>query len=124
MGPPAVGTTFDSLYIVQDLMETDLSRVISSEQVLTVDHITCFVYQCLRGLLYLHSAGILHRDLKPSNILVNGNCELKICDFGMACVTDDTEFEKTEYVTTRWYRSPEVMLDKKRYSSGVDVWST
>lgn len=122
--PPSDCTEFNSLYIVQDLYETDLHRIISSPQPLVNDHVCCFVYQILRGLKYLHSAGILHRDLKPSNILVNSSCELKICDFGMACVSDDGENEKTEYVTTRWYRSPEVMLDKKRYSEAIDVWAT
>jgi len=122
--PPSPDEDFNAFYIVQDLFETDLHRVISSQQVLTTEHIICFTYQILRGLLYLHSAGILHRDLKPSNILVNSSCDLKICDFGMACVHDDDENEKTEYVTTRWYRSPEVMLDKKRYSEAIDVWST
>lgn len=122
--PPPGCTDFNALYIVQDLFETDLHRVISSPQNLILEHVICFTYQILRGLKYLHSAGILHRDLKPSNILVNSSCDLKICDFGMACVSDDDEQEKTEYVTTRWYRSPEVMLDKKRYSEAIDVWAT
>ena len=122
--PPPETEDFNALYIVQDLFETDLHRVISSDQKLILDHVICFVYQILRGLKYLHSAGILHRDLKPSNILLNSSCNLKICDFGMACVSDDDENEKTEYVTTRWYRSPEVMLDKKKYSEAIDVWAT
>jgi tRNA A-37 threonylcarbamoyl transferase component Bud32 len=60
--------------------------------------------QLLRGLKYLHSANILHRDLKPGNLLVNANCELKICDFGLAR-TNSTKTGQfmTEYVVTRWY---------------------
>ena len=69
---------FKDLYIVTDLMETDLSRIIESPQPLTVSHVKYFVYQMLRGLKFLHSAKILHRDLKPQNILVNSNCELVI----------------------------------------------
>ena len=64
--------------MTMELMETDLNRVIYSNQVLTDDHIQFFTYQIFRGLKYLHSAGIIHRDLKPSNLLVNSNCDLKV----------------------------------------------
>jgi mitogen-activated protein kinase 1/3 len=76
-------TGFNDIYIVTDLMETDLHRVIYSRQELSDDHIQYFVYQILRGVLYMHSANIVHRDLKPSNILANKNCDLKICDLGL-----------------------------------------
>ena len=80
--PSPAAEEFEDVYIVQDLMETDLHRIIYSRQPLTVDHIQYFVYQILRGLKYIHSANVLHRDLKPSNLLLNSNCDLKICDFG------------------------------------------
>jgi mitogen-activated protein kinase 1/3 len=60
-------------------MDTDLHRVIYSRQKLSDDHIQYFVYQILRAMKYLHSANVLHRDLKPSNLLVNSNCDLKVC---------------------------------------------
>jgi mitogen-activated protein kinase 1/3 len=84
-------------------METDLHRIIYSRQPLTIDHVQYFVYQILRGLKYINSANVLHRDLKPSNLLLNSNCDLKICDFGLA---REAEHEQvlTEYVVTRWYR--------------------
>lgn len=66
------------------IQESDLDRIISSNQPLTDQHFQYFLYQVLRGLKYLHSANVLHRDLKPSNLLVNANCDLTICDFGLA----------------------------------------
>lgn len=65
-----------------------------------------------RGLKYTHSAGVIHRDLKPSNILVNENCDLKICDFGLARLQDP---QMTGYVSTRYYRAPEIMLTWQKY---------
>lgn len=80
---PLSKTGFNDIYIVNDLMETDLHRVIYSKQELTDEHIQYFIYQILRGVLYIHSADVVHRDLKPSNILANKNCDLKICDLGL-----------------------------------------
>lgn len=101
---------FEDVYIVQDLMETDLHRIISSRQPLTIEHAQYFIYQTLRALKYIHSANVLHRDLKPSNLLVNSNCDLKICDFGLARPVEENSGPLTEYVVTRWYRAPEIML--------------
>lgn len=75
---------FNTLYIVMPMYECDLERIISSSQPLTEQHFQYFVYQLLRGLKWIHSANVLHRDLKPSNLLVNSNCDLCICDFGLA----------------------------------------
>ena len=108
-------------------METDLEGIIRSEQPLTDDHTQFFLYQILRGLKYMHSAGILHRDLKPRNLLVNSNCDLKICDFGLARaeipLLQSHSIVLTDYITTRWYRAPEVLLSWKKYSTAIDVWS-
>jgi len=117
---------FEDVYIVSELMDTDLHQIIGSPQSLTDDHCQYFIYQLLRGLKYIHSAGVLHRDLKPSNILLNGNCDLKICDFGLARVAtldSDQNGFMTEYVATRWYRAPEIMLSWKQYAKPIDVWS-
>lgn len=81
-----------------------------------------FLYQLLRGLRYVHSANVLHRDLKPSNLFLNGNCDLKIGDFGLARTTSETDF-MTEYVVTRWYRAPELLLNCSEYTAAIDVWS-
>ena len=105
-------------------METDLHRIIYSRQTLSIDHIQYFVYQLLRGLKYIHSANVLHRDLKPSNLLLNSNCDLKICDFGLSRgVEDEQKGELTEYVVTRWYRAPEIMLACQEYTKAIDIWS-
>jgi len=117
---------FDDVYIVSELMDTDLHQIIASPQPLTDDHCQYFLYQILRGLKYIHSAHVLHRDLKPSNLLLNGNCDLKVCDFGLARVAHPEENHAgfmTEYVATRWYRAPEIMLSWKEYTKAIDVWS-
>ncbi|WKY01430.1 hypothetical protein Q1695_015432 [Nippostrongylus brasiliensis] len=114
-----------NIYIVQSLMETDLHKARYSQQ-FSDKHICYFLYQILRGLKYIHSANVLHRDLKPSNILLNGNCDLKICDFGLARVTDPRKDHTgflTEYVATRWYRAPEIMLNSKGYTKAIDIWA-
>ncbi|XP_042361017.1 mitogen-activated protein kinase 3 [Plectropomus leopardus] len=113
------------VYIVQTLMETDLYKLLKTQK-LSNDHICYFLYQILRGLKYIHSANVLHRDLKPSNLLINTTCDLKICDFGLARIADpehDHTGFLTEYVATRWYRAPEIMLNSKGYSKSIDMWS-
>ncbi|GAA5943831.1 hypothetical protein JCM3775_000202 [Rhodotorula graminis] len=123
---PSTYEGFSEVYLIQELMETDLHRVIRSQE-LSDDHCQYFLYQTLRGLKALHSAAVLHRDLKPSNLLLNANCDLKICDFGLARSAMSSETEAvgfmTEYVATRWYRAPEIMLTFKEYTFAIDVWS-
>jgi len=115
--------TYQDVYMVMDLMETDLHRIIYSKQPLSDEHAQFFLWQVLRALKYIHSAGVLHRDIKPSNLLINSTCDLKICDFGLARGVNTEEVNLTEYVVTRWYRAPEIMLSCKTYTFGVDVWS-
>ncbi|KAK9277612.1 hypothetical protein L1049_007158 [Liquidambar formosana] len=119
---PPKKETFNDVYIVYELMDTDLHQIIRSNQPLTDDHCQYFLYQLLRGLKYVHSANVLHRDLKPSNLLLNANCDLKIGDFGLARTTSETDF-MTEYVVTRWYRAPELLLNCSEYTAAIDIWS-
>ncbi|ETV93114.1 CMGC/MAPK protein kinase [Aphanomyces invadans] len=119
---PVEIATFEDVYIVSECMATDLHRVIYSRHPLSEEHVCFFLYQMLMALKYIHSANVIHRDLKPSNILVNANCELKVCDFGLARGVVDN-LELTEYVVTRWYRAPEIMLGCMKYTKTVDVWS-
>ncbi|CAG9580718.1 putative mitogen activated protein kinase [Leishmania major strain Friedlin] len=113
---------FDHFYIVMDIMETDLKQVLRSGQELTEAHIQFFIYQALRALHIIHSAGVIHRDITPANILVNTNCDLKICDFGLAKEENDQGEYMTDYVTMRWYRAPELVMEDKDYSVQIDVW--
>ena len=115
--------TYSDVYLVYELMDTDLHQIIRSSQPLSDDHCQYFLYQLLRGLKYIHSANVLHRDLKPSNLLLNANCDLKICDFGLARTSSEREY-MTEYVVTRWYRAPELLLSCSEYTSAIDIWSS
>lgn len=125
---PLTKQDFEDVYIILDYMETDLHKVIYSKNDLTEDHCQYFVYQILRALKCMHSANVLHRDLKPSNLLVNSNCDLKVCDFGLArgvhgTDNGDEQDELTEYVVTRWYRAPEIMCACQEYDYKIDIWS-
>jgi len=142
--PPPSREEFKEIYMISNLMPTNLTSEIqkytksqdgkataAETSGLTEKHIEYFIYQLLRGLKYIHSAGILHRDLKPSNLLLNENCDLQICDFGLARAqipNDDIHRQGasailTDYITTRWYRAPEVMVSWKEYSTAIDVWA-
>uniref|UniRef100_A0A3Q1HG91 mitogen-activated protein kinase n=1 Tax=Anabas testudineus TaxID=64144 RepID=A0A3Q1HG91_ANATE len=107
------------IYLVTNLMGADLNNIVKFQR-LSDEHVQFLIYQLLRGLKYIHSAGLIHRDLKPSNVAVNEDCELRILDFGLARQTDD---EMTGYVATRWYRAPEIMLNWMHYNQNVDIWS-
>ena len=81
---PRNAETFDTLYVVLELAESDLKKVIKSAIHLQIKHIQTVVYNLLCAVKYLHTANVLHRDLKPANVLVNEDCSVKICDFGLA----------------------------------------
>ncbi|XP_073713265.1 mitogen-activated protein kinase 11 isoform X1 [Misgurnus anguillicaudatus] len=117
--PAASLEDFNEVYLVTNLMGADLNNIVKFQR-LSDEHIQFLIYQLLRGLKYIHSAGLIHRDLKPSNVAVNEDCELRILDFGLARQTDD---EMTGYVATRWYRAPEIMLNWMHYNQTVDIWS-
>ena len=112
------------VYLVMEKMDSDLQKIIASKQELSDEHYQFILYQILRALYFLHSANIIHRDFKPSNVLINEDCTVKLCDFGMSrAIQEEENISLTEYVVTRYYRAPEVMLSSHHYSKKIDVWS-
>ncbi|KAM0915290.1 hypothetical protein ACQ4PT_010951 [Festuca glaucescens] len=118
---------FQDIYVVFELMESDLHQVIRANDDLTAEHYQFFLYQLLRALKYIHAGNVFHRDLKPKNILANSDCKLKICDFGLARVSFNdapSAIFWTDYVATRWYRAPELCGSFfSKYTPAVDIWS-
>lgn len=116
------------IYLIFEYLETDLHQVIRAN-ILEDIHKTYIMYQIFKALKYLHSGELLHRDLKPSNCLLNAECHLKLCDFGLArsIAVDGTQIQSnlvlTDYVATRWYRGPEILLGSTSYSKAVDIWA-
>jgi len=117
------------IYLVFEFMETDLHNVIKRGNILKDVHKRYIMYQLFKSTKYLHSGNVIHRDLKPSNILLDSECVVKLCDFGLArsltqiAMDEQGDPNLTEYVATRWYRAPEILLASHRYTKGVDMWS-
>lgn len=138
--PPKDLRNFTTLSIVFEYVDTDLAKIIDfTDQYFSIRHVQYFLWQLLLSIKYLHSSKIIHRDLKPANILINENCSLRICDFGLArgLNTRNRKSQEsdlmsnspprlprplTKHVVTRYYRAPEILL-KADYSTSADMWS-
>ncbi|KAI6185012.1 Protein kinase domain-containing protein [Aphelenchoides bicaudatus] len=121
-----------NVFLIMDLMEWSLHHVIhGSAEPLDFELISHLLMQMLRGIRYLHLAGIAHRDLKPSNLLVNSDCHLRIADFGMAKLSlkarvdeaDEHCFYMTQHIATLPYRAPELLFVMPEHSTAVDLWA-
>jgi mitogen-activated protein kinase 1/3 len=122
--PPSSYKSFKDVYFCTDYMEADLRDFFVTGQKLSDKHIQYIMFQLLSALTYMHSAGIVHRDIKPENVLINSNCEVKLCDFGLARgLNEDDPTMSTSYVTTRYYRAPELLLDNPICTEAIDMWS-
>jgi len=116
------------IYLIFEFMETDLHAVIRAN-ILEDVHKRYIIYQLMKAIKYMHSGAVIHRDIKPSNLLLNSECLVKVADFGLARSVEfkssDTARHQvlTDYVATRWYRAPEILLGSTDYTKGVDTWS-
>ena len=107
------------IYLVFDFMETDLHAVVRAN-ILEPIHKQYIIYQLVKSIYYMHSAELLHRDIKPSNLLLDSNCLVKVCDFGLCRSVNEAQGPNpvlTDYVATRWYRAPEILLGSTCYES-------
>ena len=99
---------FNELYIVMEHAQSDLKKLIKSPVHLEAEHIQLIIYNTICGLKYIHSANILHRDLKPANILLNEDCEVKICDFGLArSLPEEVKLDLPETIQEEEEHKPE-----------------
>uniref|UniRef100_A0A2P2LV88 Uncharacterized protein MANES_12G049600 n=1 Tax=Rhizophora mucronata TaxID=61149 RepID=A0A2P2LV88_RHIMU len=112
----------NDLFFIFEYMEYNLYQIMrGQEKLFSEDEIRSFMSQVLQGLAHMHRNGYFHRDLKPENLLVT-NDVLKIADFGLAREVSSLP-PYTEYVSTRWYRAPEVLLQSSIYSPAIDMWA-
>ncbi|KAL9641481.1 hypothetical protein ABK040_013406 [Willaertia magna] len=114
---------YGSIYLVTNLMDFDLEKLLSSNQTFSEQSIQYFLHEIIKSVHIIHSSNIIHRDLKPSNILLNRDLDLQICDFGLSRAIGQDYPEDSKYVVTRWYRSPEVILYWNTLHAAMDMWS-
>jgi cyclin-dependent kinase-like len=115
----------EKLYLVFEYVErTVLEELESCPDGIPLEKLKAITYQMVKALDFLHSHDIVHRDVKPENLLVNKTGLLKVCDFGFARSTlPNQSAVYTDYVSTRWYRSPELLVGDANYDKTVDIWA-
>ncbi|KAG2829307.1 Cyclin-dependent kinase [Phytophthora cactorum] len=120
-----VGSTPDKIYMVMDYAENDLKHVMQTKMKAPwlQSEVKYLLHSLLSAVAYMHDRWYIHRDLKTSNLLYDARGVLKICDFGLARKYGSPLRTYTQLVVTLWYRSPELLLGAKDYSTAVDMWS-
>ncbi len=118
------------IYLVFEHMDVDLHTLIREDgrsTNLQERHKQYIIYQIAKSIYFLHNSNLIHRDLKPSNILINENCDAKLCDFGLVRLMEEPDDHEvvvmTDYIATRWYRAPELLFGCKDYCKSVDIWA-
>lgn len=125
-------TEAKGIFLVLEYKPNDLKQMINdiSSTDLKEAHVKIIIYNMLCSLHFIHSAGVMHRDIKPANVLIDDQCQITICDFGLArCMIDYSQPEKvtkrrlSTHISSRWYRSPEIILTQENYDCKIDVWA-
>lgn len=113
------------LFLVFEYVEKNLLEVLEEQpQGLRGENVKMYIYQLCQAIHWCHSHNVIHRDIKPENLLINGRTKLlKLCDFGFARLLTKSTGELTDYVATRWYRAPELLLGSTGYGFEVDIWA-
>merc|ERR1712232_1164277 len=112
------------VFMVMEYMEHDLKKVMDKmETKWTQSEAKCLLQQLLKAISFMHHKWYIHRDLKTSNLLYNNKGKLCVCDFGLARKYGEPIREYTTPVVTLYYRSPELLMGAKKYSTEIDMWS-
>ncbi|XP_053207228.1 cyclin-dependent kinase 9-like [Panonychus citri] len=112
-----------SFYLVLDFCDHDLAGLLANDNVqFNLAEIKSVIRQLFNGLCYIHSKKILHRDMKSANVLITRSGVLKLADFGLGRIMNETDENYTNRVVTLWYRPPELLLGARRYGPSADLW--
>ncbi|PAV83698.1 hypothetical protein WR25_26617 [Diploscapter pachys] len=127
--PDSIEHKFKDVYVVTEYAGDSLFKILRDQtehgvKIIQPEHVQFIIYQILRALKYIHSANIIHRDLKPGNLALTKDSDLTVLDFGLARSLEPRSPTLTQYVMTRWYRSPEVIYwNITNYDIQADIWS-